>query len=72
MDYEKQFAELEQILARLEMGQQPLEEALKDYEHGFQLAQDCARMLQEASGRIEKLGKGERVALDEDGNETEK
>ena len=55
MDYEKQFAELEQILARLEKGQQPLEEALKDYEHGLQLAQDCARMLQEASGRIEKL-----------------
>lgn len=48
-----------------------MEEALKDYEQGLRLAQDCARMLQEASGRIEKLGKGERIALDEDGNEAE-
>ena len=63
------YDELETILARLEQGQQPLEAALKDYERGLELTRKCAKMLEEISGRIEKLGKGGRTALDEDGNE---
>jgi len=69
MEYEKMYAELEEILVRLEQGKQPLEASLKDYERGLELTRSCAKMLDEISGRIEKLGKGGRTALDEDGNE---
>ena len=54
MEYEKMYAELA---------------TLKDYERGLELARSCAQMLDEVSGRIEKIGKGERIALNDDGNE---
>ena len=69
MEYEKMYAELETILDRLEQGKQSLEATLKDYERGLELARSCAQMLDEVSGRIEKIGKGERIALNDDGNE---
>ena len=69
MEYEKMYAELETILDRLEQGKQSLEATLKDYERGLDLARSCAQMLDEVSGRIEKIGKGERIALNDDGNE---
>ena len=69
MEYEKMYAELEMILDRLEQGKQSLEATLKDYERGLELARSCAQMLDEVSGRIEKIGKGERIALNDDGNE---
>ena len=69
MEYEKMYAELETILDRLEQGKHSLEATLKDYERGLELARSCAQMLDEVSGRIEKIGKGERIALNDDGNE---
>lgn len=68
-EYEKNMAELEEILARLEKGQQPLEASLADYERGLALAKACSAKLDEATGRIEKLTREGRVELDEDGNE---
>ena len=75
MDFESKFAELEAILERLEKGNQSLEEALQDYEKGLSLTKACSNMLNDATGRIEKLTKKEgeiqKIALDENANESE-
>jgi exodeoxyribonuclease VII small subunit len=53
--YEQSLAELEQIVARLEAGEQSLEQALRDYERGVQLERDCQRALDEAERRVAAL-----------------
>ena len=50
--YEKALAELEQIVARLESGEQSLEQSLKDYERGVELERQCQRALDEAERRV--------------------
>ena len=46
--YEQALTELEQIVARLETGEQSLEQSLKDYERGVELERQCQRALDEA------------------------
>ena len=53
--YEKALGELEQIVARLEQGDQSLEESLKDYERGIRLERQCQKALDEAEQRINAL-----------------
>jgi exodeoxyribonuclease VII small subunit len=55
--YEKAFAELQEIVAKLESGEVPLEEALTLYERGQMLAKICADLLDKAELRIRELGK---------------
>jgi exodeoxyribonuclease VII small subunit len=55
--YEKAFAELQEIVAKLESGEVPLEEALTLYERGQTLAKMCADLLDKAELRIRELGK---------------
>ncbi len=55
--YEKAFAELQEIVTKLESGEIPLEEALALYERGQAMAKTCAGLLDKAELRIRELGK---------------
>jgi len=54
--YEKAYAELQEIVTKLESGGPSLEEALALYERGRVLAKACAELLDKAELRIRKLG----------------
>jgi exodeoxyribonuclease VII small subunit len=53
--FEEAQAELEQIVHRLEMGEAPLDEALKLWERGEELYRFCKVRLDAAEGKIEEL-----------------
>jgi exodeoxyribonuclease VII small subunit len=53
--FEEALARLEQIVARLERGDLPLEQALAAFETGVALTRRCARELEDAERRIEVL-----------------
>jgi len=55
MNFEKTFQELQNIITKLESSDLPLEEALKFYEKGQKLADQCAKILEEAQLRVEML-----------------
>lgn len=57
--YEELYSELEQAVARLEAGDLPLEEALREYERGVALASQCQRLLDGAELRIQQVINGE-------------
>lgn len=53
--FETSIAELEAIVAQLEKGELPLEDSLKQFEKGINLAQQCQTILTEAEQKIEVL-----------------
>jgi exodeoxyribonuclease VII small subunit len=53
--FEENLASLEQIVAQLEKGDVPLEEALKQFEVGVKLSQDLQKTLQEAEQSLAKI-----------------
>lgn len=53
--FETQLKELEQIVARLEQGDLTLEESLKLFAQGIQLARACQQALQEAEQKVRIL-----------------
>lgn len=53
--FETALTELEQIVARLESGDLPLEEALNEFERGVQLARQGQAKLQQAEQRVQIL-----------------
>ncbi len=55
VNFEKSFQELQSIINRLEASDLPLEEALKLYEQGQKLADQCAQILEAAQLRVEML-----------------
>jgi exodeoxyribonuclease VII small subunit len=55
MDFEQSLAELEAVVERLEHGELPLEEALKQFERGIELARGCQASLKQAEQRVEIL-----------------
>ncbi len=55
-NYEKAYAELQEIVTKLESGEIPLEEALALYARGQALAKTCAGLLDKAELRIRELG----------------
>ena len=59
LKFEDCLTRLEQIVAALETGNLPLEDSLKVFEEGVQLARHCAKYLDEAERRIEILAKDE-------------
>jgi exodeoxyribonuclease VII small subunit len=61
--FEDALKQLEDIVARLEKGELPLEESLALYEQGIGLARLCHAKLEEAEGRIEVLMKDARGEL---------
>ncbi len=68
--FEEQLDELDAIVATLEEGKLPLEEALSLYEQGMRLAQSCQRRLDEAELRVSRLraaeGPADNSAVDND------
>lgn len=55
IQFEKSIAELEAIVAQLEKGELPLEDALKQFEKGITLARSCQETLNQAEQKIEML-----------------
>lgn len=58
MTFEQALAELEQIVARLESGQAPLEDSIRMYERGAALKAHCETRLEAARLRVEKIVMG--------------
>lgn len=52
---EKSLEELEALVTRLESGELPLEQALKEFEQGVKLTRQCQAALQEAEQKVEIL-----------------
>jgi exodeoxyribonuclease VII small subunit len=57
-DFEASLAELEAIVARLEQGELPLEESLRQFERGVALTRTCQKALAQAEQKIRVLAKG--------------
>jgi exodeoxyribonuclease VII small subunit len=57
-DFEAALAELEEIVARLEQGELPLEESLRQFERGVTLTRLCQKALGDAERKIRVLAKG--------------
>jgi len=57
-DFEAALAELEAIVQKLEQGELPLEESLRQFERGVVLTRSCQKALQQAEEKIRVLAKG--------------
>ena len=55
VDFEKALADLEAVVDKLEHGELPLEEALRQFEHGISLARSCQESLKQAEQKVEIL-----------------
>ncbi|MDM7321841.1 MAG: exodeoxyribonuclease VII small subunit [Gammaproteobacteria bacterium] len=53
--FEASLKELEALVQRMEQGEQPLDEALRDFERGVQLARQCQAMLASAQAKVDML-----------------
>ncbi|MBM7616477.1 exodeoxyribonuclease VII small subunit [Weissella uvarum] len=62
--FEENLATLEQIVAQLEKGDVPLEEALTQFETGVKLSKELQKTLQNAEQSLAKI-------VDENGNATD-
>jgi exodeoxyribonuclease VII small subunit len=58
MTFEEAHKELEEIVAKLETGQAPLDEMTALWKRGEELYAFCRGQLDAAQGRIEELAKG--------------
>ena len=58
-NFEEAFKELEAIAEKLEKGDMPLDESMKAFEKGMELAQYCSQKLNEAEAKLRKLVKKE-------------
>jgi exodeoxyribonuclease VII small subunit len=54
-EFEQALGELEAVVDRLEHGELPLEEALKQFERGIELVRTCEASLKQAEQRVEVL-----------------
>jgi len=59
MQYEEATTELEEIVKMLEMGELPLEDALKQFERGISLARSNNQKLQDAQQQVSILMKND-------------
>ncbi|MFZ0130407.1 MAG: exodeoxyribonuclease VII small subunit [Candidatus Dormiibacterota bacterium] len=55
LTYEAALAELDTVIAKLEGGSIPLEEAIGAYERGVVLARHCAQLLERTEQRVNQL-----------------
>lgn len=55
VSFEEAYAELEQIIARLESGELPLDESVALFERGRKLSEHCQALLDKAELRIQQL-----------------
>ncbi|MDG2017847.1 MAG: exodeoxyribonuclease VII small subunit [Porticoccaceae bacterium] len=55
VDFEQQLASLEGLVESLESGELSLEESLKSFEQGINVARDCQAALKNAEQKVEVL-----------------
>ncbi len=55
MSFEEALAELEQIVRKIDTGQEDLATAVESFERGMSLKSHCEKMLQNAKLKIEKI-----------------
>ncbi len=55
LTFEQAMARLEEIVAQLEAGEQPLDQSLSLYEEGAKLMKQCAALLDKAEQKVTKL-----------------
>ena len=55
MSFEEAMAELEQVVAKLESGQAPLDQSIDLYERGAKLKERCEGRLKDAELRVNKI-----------------
>ena len=60
LSFEESIKSLTEIVGRIEQGEIPLQDSLKQYERGMALIKHCRGILQRAEKRIEKISKEER------------
>jgi len=58
VDFEAAMAELEAIVERLEQGDLPLEESLRQFERGVELTRSCQAALKQAEQKVQVLTSG--------------
>jgi len=61
--FENAYSSLEDIVKRMEQGEQDLEGSLKDFEQGIQLIKQCHEYLQQAEQRIQTIQQNEDGAI---------
>jgi len=54
-NFETQLEELETLVERMEAGEQPLEQALRDFERGIGLVRACQKGLEQAEQKVQIL-----------------
>ena len=64
--FEAALAELEEIVARMESGQLPLQESLAAYKRGALLLTQCQATLADAQAQVEVLEQGVRKSFESD------
>jgi len=57
LDFEKAYKELENLVERMERGEQDLETSLSDFERGVSLMKHCHNKLKDAEQKVEILVK---------------
>ncbi|HEX4025354.1 MAG TPA: exodeoxyribonuclease VII small subunit [Steroidobacteraceae bacterium] len=64
--FEQTLAELEALVAQLESGDLPLDEALRTFEQGVRLTRDCQAALSSAQQKVQLLlQRGENAVIEE-------
>lgn len=58
VSYEADLQELEQLVARLESGEMPLQQLLAQYQRGAELLQSCRSRLQVVEEQVKVLDQG--------------
>jgi len=59
LTFEQAIKELTDIVGKIEQGQIPLQDSLKQYERGMALIKHCRTILKKAEQRIEKISESE-------------
>lgn len=65
MSFEEALGELEQIVKKIDSGQEDLAGAVESFERGVSLKKHCGKMLNDAKLKVEKI-----IASDDDGIKT--
>lgn len=63
--FETALKELEDIVARMEQGDLPLEDSLKLFERGTRLTRQCSDQLKQAELRVKELSQADAAAEDD-------
>ena len=70
LDFEAAIKELENLVERMEQGDQSLEQSLKDFERGVELTRTCQQALKLAEQKVQQLqqqaGQAELIPFDDE------